>query len=101
MSPPDRSLATGWDLGGAHLKAAQADASGRLHLAIQLPCTLWRGLDHLSEAIAEAGGLTERGTTRRLKVIRKDKDGREIETSIDLSDLVKPNDVIKVAQRLI
>jgi polysaccharide export outer membrane protein len=53
------------------------------------------------QAIAEAGGLTERGSYRRLKVIRKDKNGREVETSIDLSDPVKPNDVIKVAQRLI
>ncbi|HWI19293.1 MAG TPA: polysaccharide biosynthesis/export family protein [Vicinamibacterales bacterium] len=53
------------------------------------------------QAIAEAGGLTERGSYRRLKVIRKDKDGKESETSIELSDLVRPNDVIKVAQRLI
>lgn len=53
------------------------------------------------QAIAEAGGLTERGTYRRLKVIRKDKNGQEKETSIDLSDLVRPDDVIKVAQRLI
>lgn len=53
------------------------------------------------QAIAEAGGLTERGSYRRLKVIRKDKNGKESETSISLSDLVRPNDVIKVAQRLI
>ncbi len=53
------------------------------------------------QAIAEAGGLTERGTYRRLKVIRKDKNGRETETGIDLSDLVRPDDVIKVAPRRI
>jgi polysaccharide biosynthesis/export protein len=53
------------------------------------------------QAIAEAGGLTERGSYRRLKVIRKDPSGRETETSIGLSDPVRPNDVIKVAQRLI
>ncbi|MEY4094592.1 MAG: hypothetical protein RLZZ53_1791 [Acidobacteriota bacterium] len=52
------------------------------------------------QAIAEAGGLTERGSTRRLKVIRK-VNGKETETGISLSDLVRPNDVIKVAQRLI
>jgi polysaccharide export outer membrane protein len=53
------------------------------------------------QAIAEAGGLTERGTYRRLKVIRKDKNGNEKEDSISLSDPVRAGDVIKVAQRLI
>jgi probable H4MPT-linked C1 transfer pathway protein len=52
-TPPDE-LATGWDLGGAHLKAAQSDAAGRLHQAIQIPCTLWRGFDHLVHAIGDA-----------------------------------------------
>src|SRR3546814_3863829 len=52
-TPPD-GLATGWDLGGAHLKAAQSDAAGRLHQAIQIPCTLWRGFDHLVHAIGDA-----------------------------------------------
>jgi polysaccharide export outer membrane protein len=53
------------------------------------------------QAIAEAGGLTERGSTRGLKIIRKDKDGKEIEVGVDMSDLVKPNDTIRVRQRLI
>src|SRR5262245_41246124 len=51
---PGETLATGWDLGGAHLKAVQSDAGGHLQAALQLPCTLWRGLDHLARAIAEA-----------------------------------------------
>ena len=50
---PD-GLATGWDLGGAHVKAAQSDRVGRLRVALQVPCTLWRGLDHLGEAIGQA-----------------------------------------------
>ena len=45
-------VATGWDLGGAHIKAAQIDAAGRLRRAIQLPCALWRGLEHLEAALA-------------------------------------------------
>lgn len=53
------------------------------------------------QAIAEAGGLTERGSNRGLKIIRKDKDGREVEVDAKMSDLVKPNDTIKVRQRLI
>lgn len=53
------------------------------------------------QAIAEAGGLTERGSTRRLKIVRKDKNGKEVEINANMSDLVRANDVIKVAQRLI
>src|SRR5258705_2471965 len=52
-SMPD-AIATGWDLGGAHLKVAQIDGAGRLRTAQQLPCTLWRGLEHLAEALAVA-----------------------------------------------
>jgi len=55
----------------------------------------------IRQAIAEAGGLTERGSTRGVKIMRKDKDGREIEVDAKMSDLVKPNDTIKVRQRLI
>lgn len=55
---PERSeaLATGWDLGGAHLKVAQGTADGHFEAALQLPCALWRGLDHLTRAIAAAQG---------------------------------------------
>lgn len=53
------------------------------------------------QAIAEAGGLTERGSTRRMKIIRKGANGQEVEVNANMSDLVKPNDTIRVAQRLI
>jgi probable H4MPT-linked C1 transfer pathway protein len=43
----------GWDVGGAHLKAARVEA-GRAVAALQLPCPLWLGLDRLPAAIAEA-----------------------------------------------
>ena len=45
--------AIGWDVGGAHLKAAEATADGRIAAAWQVPCALWRGLDHLVHAIDE------------------------------------------------
>jgi probable H4MPT-linked C1 transfer pathway protein len=35
----------GWDIGGAHLKAAALDG-GRLVVVIQRPCPLWLGLAH-------------------------------------------------------
>lgn len=55
----------------------------------------------VSQAIAVAGGLTERGSSRGLKILRKDKNGKEIEVDAKMSDFVKPNDTIKVRQRLI
>ena len=44
----------GWDLGGAHLKGARLERDGRLAAAVQLPCTLWLGLEHLDRALEEA-----------------------------------------------
>ncbi len=52
------------------------------------------------QAIAEAGGISERGSTRGLKIIRK-VDGKEVEIDAEMSDLVRPNDTIRVRQRLI
>jgi polysaccharide export outer membrane protein len=53
------------------------------------------------QAITEAGGFTERGSTRGIKIIRKDKNGKEVEIDANMSDLVQPNDTIRVRQRLI
>jgi probable H4MPT-linked C1 transfer pathway protein len=47
-------LATGWDLGGAHLKAAQATSDGRLAAVLQVPCRLWLGMDEFARALTEA-----------------------------------------------
>ncbi len=41
----------GWDVGGAHLKAARINASGDVEAAIQVPCALWRGLTELHHAL--------------------------------------------------
>ncbi len=43
-------MIVGWDIGGAHLKAAWLDAGGRLEKVIQLPCPLWQGMDRLQTA---------------------------------------------------
>lgn len=83
------ALATGWDLGGAHLKVAQCDAHGSLKFALQLPCTLWRGLEHLTRAIAEAQqtiaptrlhGITMTGELVDLFSSRREGVARLIET---------------------
>jgi probable H4MPT-linked C1 transfer pathway protein len=41
----------GWDIGGAHLKAAAVDANGRIAAVAQEPCPLWQGLDRLHAAL--------------------------------------------------
>lgn len=41
----------GWDIGGAHLKAA-ALAGGRVVAVTQKPCPLWQGLEHFHRAAA-------------------------------------------------
>ncbi len=40
----------GWDVGGAHLKAALLEPDSRLVRVVQLPCTLWTGMDQLHAA---------------------------------------------------
>ena len=41
----------GWDVGGAHLKAALLSADGEILKVIQQPCALWKGIDQLSKAL--------------------------------------------------
>src|SRR4051812_14251831 len=50
--PPDATI--GWDLGGAHLKAAQLGPGRRVERVAQLPCALWRGLAELHAALEAA-----------------------------------------------
>lgn len=42
----------GWDIGGAHLKAARVHG-GRVAAVVQVACPLWQGLDKLHAAFAE------------------------------------------------
>lgn len=44
----------GWDVGGAHLKAASVVRGGQVCRVVQQPCELWRGLDRLDAAMAHA-----------------------------------------------
>jgi polysaccharide biosynthesis/export protein len=52
------------------------------------------------QAIALGGGLTPRGSERRLKLRRPGPDGKMVETDASLQDLVKPDDVIFVREAL-
>ncbi len=46
----------GWDLGGAHVKLAVLDDTGRLARVEQAPCRLWLGLGELENALQVLGG---------------------------------------------
>jgi (4-(4-[2-(gamma-L-glutamylamino)ethyl]phenoxymethyl)furan-2-yl)methanamine synthase len=50
--PPEAVI--GWDLGGAHLKAARLGPGRRVEAVAQLPCALWRGLAELHTALDAA-----------------------------------------------
>jgi len=53
----------------------------------------------VEQAIALAGGLTERGSDRRIRVTRSVK-GIRVTISLNLSDLVQPGDTITIQQRI-
>jgi polysaccharide export outer membrane protein len=52
------------------------------------------------EAIARAGGVTPRGSERRVEIKRIGKDGNYIIQRAKASDLVEPNDVIRVKESI-
>ena len=41
----------GWDIGGAHVKAAVINPAGDVIAVYQQPCPLWKGLDQLRNAV--------------------------------------------------
>jgi len=41
----------GWDIGGAHVKAAAVNSAGEIIAIYQQPCPLWKGLDQLQQAV--------------------------------------------------
>ena len=49
----------GWDVGGAHLKAARLAATGHVERVLQLPCPLWQGLEHFETVLRQT--LSELG----------------------------------------
>lgn len=52
------------------------------------------------QAIAAGGGITPRGSDRRLKMRRNGEDGKVVETDAKLQDVVKADDVIFVKEAL-
>lgn len=54
----------------------------------------------VQQAIAAAGGLSERGSDRGLRVLRK-VNGKDVHIDVKMTDIVRPNDTIIVRQRRI
>jgi polysaccharide biosynthesis/export protein len=52
------------------------------------------------QVLAQAGGVTDRGSTRRIKIVRKNTQQRNVEMKASLQDLVQPGDTILVHRRL-
>jgi polysaccharide export outer membrane protein len=52
------------------------------------------------QALALAGGVTERGSTGRIKIVRVEG-GKKKETKVKLTDLVRPGDTIVVPPKLL
>ena len=52
MHNQNHEFTIGWDVGGAHLKAALLDVQGSAIEVIQVACPLWQGLDKLELAVA-------------------------------------------------
>ena len=53
----------------------------------------------VSQAIVLAGGLSERGSDRRIKIGRV-ANGKMVDISAELTDKVQPNDEIKIPSRI-
>jgi probable H4MPT-linked C1 transfer pathway protein len=49
--PVPHNAIIGWDLGGAHTKAALIDSRGCVESVVQIACPLWQGLEHLESGI--------------------------------------------------
>lgn len=52
------------------------------------------------QAIAAGGGITPRGSDRRLKLRRPQADGKIVETDVSLQEAIKANDVIYVKEAI-
>jgi (4-(4-[2-(gamma-L-glutamylamino)ethyl]phenoxymethyl)furan-2-yl)methanamine synthase len=56
------SVVVGWDVGGAHLKAARLGADGRIDSVVEVACPLWLGLSHLETALGSAKNVVGEAT---------------------------------------
>ena len=51
------------------------------------------------QALSVAGGLTDKGSDRRVEVRRRDASGQLETLGVDLSDAIRPDDILYVKER--
>ena len=51
------------------------------------------------QALSLAGGVTDRGSTGRVYIVRTEADGKKRETKVKLTDVVQPGDTLVVKER--
>src|SRR5204863_5198554 len=61
---------------------------------------IWEPGLTVQQAIALAGGLSDRGSDRRIKADRVMADGKIKEVSLELNSAVQPNDTLRIPQRI-
>lgn len=54
----------------------------------------------VEQALALAGGVTERGSPKRIEITRKVNGKTEVLKGVKMTDMVKPGDIIKVGPRI-
>lgn len=52
------------------------------------------------QAISRSGGVTPRGSERRIEIKRRRPDGSYATTGADLGDLLQPDDVVRIKERI-
>lgn len=60
------SRTVGWDIGGAHIKAAVINENGVVIDVYQHPCPLWKGLDQLQQAVNSILSLIKQPATQHV-----------------------------------
>ena len=78
-------------------KAEKLTVTGHVRTPGQI---VWERAMTVRIALALAGGVSEKGSTRGIKVLREEG-GTRIELEIGIDDGVEPNDILTVRQRLL
>ncbi len=103
----------GWDIGGAHVKAAVLDSNGSVLNVFQSPCPLWQGIEYLNQAVEDilqktpdsnykhvitmTGELVDlfenrdQGVAEIIKAMREYLSGQELIVYAGLNGFLKPS----------
>ncbi len=95
-----KAYVIGWDVGGAHLKAVALNATGEVLQAVQTPCALWKGLEHLQRAVKTIFNTFTFNTSDAAHMVTmtgelvdffQNRRSGVIEIATTLQDLLSPN----------